>query len=89
MRTDVAFLQKTRQGRVRKVQREHYLRTDIYCGSPLAEPEHRGPDLEACTLSGSADTYLVIDTNVALHQVSERAPRRASQRARERSARAT
>jgi|APGre2960657444_1045066.scaffolds.fasta_scaffold01937_6 hypothetical protein len=25
-----------------QVVQEHYLRTDIYCGSPLAAPEHRG-----------------------------------------------
>ena len=25
-----------------QVTREHYLRRDIYCGSPLAAPEHRG-----------------------------------------------
>jgi hypothetical protein len=76
-----------------QVTREHYLRRDIYCGSPLAAPENRGelspsaatpwtlsthskstqltpgPDLEACKLSGTADAYLVVDTNVALHQV--------------------
>jgi len=67
-----------------QVVREHYLRTDIYCGSPLAAPEHRGelggacagvrrslaagPDLEACILSPTPDAYLVIDANVALHQ---------------------
>ena len=75
-----------------QVTREHYLRRDIYCGSPLAAPEYRGecvagcclpwtlnshatstqhsgPDLEACKLSGTPDAYLVVDTNVALHQV--------------------
>jgi hypothetical protein len=25
-----------------QVVKEHYLRDDIYCGSPLAAPEHRG-----------------------------------------------
>jgi hypothetical protein len=88
--------------------KEHYLRDDIYCGSSLAAPEHRGtasgaagrrsrcsigrmsdacrlrarayvcsgPDLEACKLSATPEAYLVIDSNVALHQA--RAPTRRS-----------
>jgi hypothetical protein len=87
-----------------QVVKEHYLRDDIYCGSPLAAPEHRGarraaaavtrvntpshasvvaryapagPDLEACRLSATPEAYLVIDSNVALHQAR---PRRARTR---------
>ncbi len=48
-----------------QVVREHYLRDDIYSGSPL------DPDCppDACKLSGEAPHYLIVDTNVALHQV--------------------
>ena len=31
------FIKKTRRGNVIKVVREHYLRDDIYCGSPLCQ----------------------------------------------------
>ena len=46
--------------------REHYLRDDIYSGSPL-DPEC---DPSAYKLSADAAQYLVVDTNVALHQVT-------------------
>ena len=52
-----------------KVVREHYLRDDIFVGCELAAPEHRGPDPSSWKLSPSADKYVVIDTNVALHQL--------------------
>eukprot|EP00227_Mantoniella_beaufortii_P009153 CAMPEP_0197586868 /NCGR_PEP_ID=MMETSP1326-20131121/8693_1 /TAXON_ID=1155430 /ORGANISM="Genus nov. species nov., Strain RCC2288" /LENGTH=213 /DNA_ID=CAMNT_0043151533 /DNA_START=218 /DNA_END=855 /DNA_ORIENTATION=- len=52
-----------------KVVREHYLRDDIYVGCELAAPEHRGPDPGAWKLDPSAARYVVIDTNVALHQL--------------------
>lgn len=48
-----------------QVVREHYLRDDIYSGSPLdpaCPQEHH-------KLSLSASTYLVIDTNIVLHQI--------------------
>lgn len=47
--------------------REHYLRDDIRSGTPL-DPECPA---EAHVLSPDADYYLVVDTNVALHQVRE------------------
>ncbi len=47
-----------------QVVREHYLRDDIYSGSPL---DPACPP-EACKLSGEAPHYLLVDTNVALHQ---------------------
>ena len=48
-----------------QVVREHYLRDDIYSGSPL------DPDCppDAYKLSSEAPHYLIVDTNVALHQV--------------------
>lgn len=48
-----------------QVVREHYLREDIYSGSPL-DPEC---DPSAYKLSPDAERYIVLDTNVALHQV--------------------
>lgn len=49
-----------------QVVREHYLRDDISSGSPL-DPEC---DAESAKLSADAKQYLVVDTNVALQQVS-------------------
>lgn len=60
-----SFVKKTKKGQVLKVVREHYLRDDIYSGSPL-DPECIA---SAVKLSDSASHYLLIDTNVALHQM--------------------
>eukprot|EP00775_Hariotina_reticulata_P011972 gene11972-12115_t len=60
-----SFVKKTRGGKVVKVVREHYLRDDIWSGSPL-DP---ACDPSAYKLSENAKHYLVIDTNVALHQM--------------------
>ena len=60
------FHKKTKRGgKVFKVVREHYLRDDIYSGSEL-DPEC--PE-NSRVLSGSASCYLVVDTNVVLHQI--------------------
>lgn len=59
------FLKKTRNGQVRKVVREHYLRDDISSGSPL-DPECNEADAK---LSADAKQYLIVDTNVALQQM--------------------
>ena len=69
MNANRSFVKKTKGGRVMKVVREHYLRDDIFVGCELAAPEHRGPDPSSWKLSPSADKYVVIDTNVALHQL--------------------
>lgn len=45
--------------------REHYLRDDIWSGSPL-DPES---DPACNKLSADAREYLVVDTNVVLQQV--------------------
>lgn len=60
-----AFVKKTRKGKVLKVVREHYLRDDIWSGSPL-DPEC---DQDAVKLSASAAHYLIVDTNIVLQQV--------------------
>ena len=64
-----SFVKKTKAGRVMKVVREHYLRDDIYVGSELAAPEFRGPDPSTWKLAKDASAYVVVDTNVALHQM--------------------
>jgi exosome complex exonuclease DIS3/RRP44 len=48
-----------------QVVREHYLRDDIYSGSPL-DPQC---DPSAHKLAPDAAHYLMLDTNVALHQM--------------------
>ena len=50
-----------------QVVREHYLRDDIWSGSPL-DPES---DPACNKLSADAREYLVVDTNVVLQQVLE------------------
>ncbi|KAL6771469.1 hypothetical protein ACKKBG_A26505 [Auxenochlorella protothecoides x Auxenochlorella symbiontica] len=59
------FVKKTKRGKILKVVREHYLREDIYSGSPL-DPEC---DPASFKLSPDAQRYIVLDTNVALHQM--------------------
>ena len=48
------------------MSREHYLRDDIWSGTPLDLES----DLSSNKLSATAKHYLVVDTNVALSQVS-------------------
>eukprot|EP00887_Chlorella_sp_A99_P004969 scaffold4.g4969.t1 len=59
------FVKKTKKGKVLKVVREHYLRDDIWSGTSL-DPQC---DPSAHKLSPDAAAYLVIDTNIALHQM--------------------
>eukprot|EP00892_Ulva_mutabilis_P007742 jgi/Ulvmu1/533/UM001_0541.1 len=59
-----AFVKKTAGGQVHRVVKEHYVRDDIESGSeldPLCKPEN-------AKLSAAADHYLIVDTNVVLHQ---------------------
>ncbi len=49
-----------------QVVREHYLRDDIWSGSPL-DPEC---DPAAAKLAPDAQHYLAVDTNVVLSQAS-------------------
>eukprot|EP00958_Prasinococcus_capsulatus_P026105 scaffold4595_cov415-Prasinococcus_capsulatus_cf.AAC.3 len=68
-----SFVKKTRGGKVLKVVREHYTRDDLSCGSALAAPEFRGTDASQWKLSTDVSEhahYLVVDTNVALHQLT-------------------
>ena len=63
-------LQHSASGVLQEV-REHYLRDDIFSGTPL------DPDCppEAYKLSADAKYYLVVDTNIVLHQVLAAASR--------------
>ncbi|GER29303.1 ribonuclease 2 family protein [Striga asiatica] len=60
-----SFVKKTKQGKVVKVVREHYLRDDIYCGVPFCKV----CDVAAARLSSTASTIIIVDTNVVLHQI--------------------
>lgn len=60
-----SFVRKTKQGKVVKVVREHYLRDDIYCGASICKV----CDSSVARLSSSASTILVVDTNVVLNQI--------------------
>ena len=87
-----SFVKKTRKGNIVQIQREHYLRDDIGCGSLLCDAclfPHSlrkldgevvvgddGEDMDDYEDSGrvesgegSIPTYLVVDTNIVLHQV--------------------
>ncbi|TMW90047.1 hypothetical protein EJD97_016266 [Solanum chilense] len=61
-----AFSRQTRQGRIIKEVREHYLRDDIYCGAPYCK---NGCKVSSPCLSDSHFTILVLDTNVVLNQI--------------------
>jgi len=70
------FIKKTRRGNIIKVVREHYLRDDIWCGSPLCqlcEQEQENCRLEKKPVSRSSlvtePHYLVVDTNIVLDQI--------------------
>lgn len=58
-------MKKTKQGGIRKVVREHYLRDDIYCGAPFC----KACDVSGARLSSTASKILVVDTNVVLNQI--------------------
>lgn len=60
-----SYVKKTKRGKVLKVVREHYLRDDISSGTPLDEE----CDPATHTLSPDAPHYVVMDTNIALHQM--------------------
>ncbi|XP_043726094.1 exosome complex exonuclease RRP44 homolog A [Telopea speciosissima] len=60
-----SFVRKTKQGKVIKVVREHYLRDDIYCGASICKV----CDSSVARLSSYASTILIVDTNVVLHQI--------------------
>ncbi|KAF2356115.1 PIN domain [Trinorchestia longiramus] len=68
------FYKKTKRGNILKVVREHYLRDDVWC-SVAGCQECKGDDshLSPPTVSPSnlvpKPHILVIDTNVALHQI--------------------
>jgi exosome complex exonuclease DIS3/RRP44 len=58
------FLKRTRRGHVKTHVRQTYLRDDLPTGSPILD----SPELEP-RLSSSARQYLMLDTNVVLHQI--------------------
>ena len=58
------FVKRTRRGAVKTHVRQHYLREDLPTGCPQLD----APELEP-RLSDEAQRYLVLDTNVVLHQI--------------------
>ncbi|KAF8405573.1 hypothetical protein HHK36_010480 [Tetracentron sinense] len=60
-----SFARKTKQGKVVKVVREHYLRDDIFCGASICKV----CDSSVARLSSSASAILIVDTNVVLNQI--------------------
>ena len=70
------FVKKTRKGGIMKVVREHYLRDDVWCGASHCTNCAQADEslLESTPLSSSKlcsyPHYLLLDTNVVLHQVT-------------------
>ena len=70
------FVKKTRKGGIMKVVREHYLRDDVWCGAShclnCGQTEQENL-LDSTPHSASKlcsfPHYLLLDTNVVLHQV--------------------
>lgn len=56
------FVKRTRRGQVKTFVRQHYLRDDLPTGSPHLDEPHLEPRL-------MGGRYLVLDTNVVLHQI--------------------
>ncbi|XP_050562222.1 exosome complex exonuclease RRP44 [Spodoptera frugiperda] len=76
MWTTKTFLTKTKRGNIIKIVREHYLRDDLLCGSAACNTcPHKddefvldGKPESICSLY-SYPHYLILDTNVVLHQI--------------------
>ncbi len=70
-----SFFKTNRKGNVIKVVREHYLRDDITCGvsgcllCKAAVPNDEEDNPQANRLPAESPHYLILDTNVVLHQV--------------------
>eukprot|EP00466_Bigelowiella_natans_P006573 jgi/Bigna1/135277/aug1.28_g9985 len=68
MRRHRNYVRRTKKGSVLKVVAEHYLRTDIWCGSALCTECNS----DTAILDGSelgVPEYFILDTNVCLHQI--------------------
>ena len=61
---NTVFVKRTRRGQIKTHVRQHYLRDDLPTGSPRLDDAALEP-----RLSPSARQYLVLDTNVVLHQI--------------------
>lgn len=83
--TQRRFYKKTTRGKVQKILRERYLREDVFCGrqgceicpdqseavSDRLEGGSRLQELgNKLTKDGIGNHFVVLDTNVVLHQVS-------------------
>ncbi|XP_026737585.1 exosome complex exonuclease RRP44 [Trichoplusia ni] len=76
MWTTKTFLTKTKRGNIIKIVREHYLRDDLLCGSAACNTcPHRDDELvldsdpESICALFDYPHYLILDTNVVLHQI--------------------
>lgn len=76
-RTTTSYVKQLNKGKSRahgsntitRIDREHYVRDDVYCGHPGAPSERRGPSSATWTLSADVDKVIaIIDANIALHQ---------------------
>tara|TARA_B100000524_G_scaffold260752_1_gene141899 strand:- start:281 stop:3166 length:2886 start_codon:yes stop_codon:yes gene_type:complete len=56
------FVKRTRRGQVKTHVRQHYLRDDLPTGSPHLDSPALDPKLDG-------EQYLVLDTNIVLHQI--------------------
>ncbi|KAL0882243.1 hypothetical protein ABMA27_000778 [Loxostege sticticalis] len=76
MWTTKTFLTKTKRGNILKIVREHYLRDDLLCGSAACNIcPHKDDEFvlasnpESICALFEYPHYLVLDTNVVLHQM--------------------
>jgi exosome complex exonuclease DIS3/RRP44 len=74
-RRSQSSMRLTRRGKILKIVNEHYLRDDLWCGSSLCKSCQHSPEQQRLSSTAtdvtSADepTYLIVDTNVVLHQM--------------------
>lgn len=76
MLTSKTFFKKNKKGGVMKINREHYLRDDISCGSEICDECARMGGSTPLDTKSSIPTkhikgcyYLIPDTNIIMHQV--------------------
>ena len=74
MSCERSYLKKSKKGGIFKIVREHYLRDDIECSSPICstclnENTVFKEQMDNISKLCEYPHYLILDTNVVLHQV--------------------
>jgi exosome complex exonuclease DIS3/RRP44 len=63
------FFKRTRKGKIISIVQERYLRTDLECGYLYGKAISSSQELSNIVAQAPHKQLLVIDTNIALHQI--------------------